>query len=212
MRTSDMSRTGSYGQQGKPPSLIETIGLKLSAFRIRREVGDLTGKDVGDFGCGFEATFARSILPIVASATLVDLALADDLKADGHVITIEGALPDALAHIADRSLDVVLCTSVLEHLWRPDTALAEFQRVLRPGGVCFVNVPTWLGKPFLELTAFRFGIGAEEMDDHKRYFDRKELWPLLVEAGFLPHNIRCRRHKFGLNLFATCRVAGTPAD
>ena len=45
------------------------------------------------------------------------------------------------------------------------------------------------------------------MDDHKRYYDPRDLWPLLVEAGFAPHAIRCRRHKFGLNTFAVCRVA-----
>jgi hypothetical protein len=47
---------------------------------------------------------------------------------------------------------------------------------------------------------------AEEMDDHKYYFDPKDLWPLLVRAGFRPRNIRCFRHKFGLNTFALCRV------
>ena len=44
------------------------------------------------------------------------------------------------------------------------------------------------------------------MDDHKRYYDPRDLWPLLVEAGFRPSSIRCYRHKFGLNTFAVCRV------
>jgi len=71
-------------------------------------------------------------------------------------------------------LDVVLCISVLEHLWDPETALSEFKRILRPGGVCFINVPTWLGKRFLEFSAFRLGLSpVEEMDDHKTYYDQK---------------------------------------
>jgi hypothetical protein len=44
------------------------------------------------------------------------------------------------------------------------------------------------------------------MDDHKTYFDPKDLWPLLFGAGFLPHGIKCHRHKFGLNTLGVCRV------
>ena len=103
---------------------------------------------------------------------------------------------------------MILCVSVLEHLWNPDVALAEFHRILSPAGICVVNVPSWRGKRFLELSAFRLGLSpAEEMDDHKRYFDPRDLWPLLVQAGFLPHGIRCYRHKLGLNTFAACRAS-----
>ena len=48
---------------------------------------------------------------------------------------------------------------------------------------------------------------AEEMEDNKRYYDPRDLWPLLVRAGFTPINVRCYRHKFGLNTFAACRKA-----
>ena len=40
------------------------------------------------------------------------------------------------------------------------------------------------------------------MDDHKMYYDKRDLWPLLVRAGFKPSAIRLSYHKFGLNLFA----------
>ena len=47
----------------------------------------------------------------------------------------------------------------------------------------------------------------EEMDDHKAYYDPRDLWPMLVEAGFKTRQITCFRHKFGLNTFAICRLA-----
>ena len=98
--------------------------------------------------------------------------------------------------------------AVLEHLWEPELTLLELRRLLRPGGVCAINVPAWAGKPVLEYIAFKLGwaASAEEMDDHKMYYDPKDLWPLLRGAGFLPHNIRCFRHKGGLNTFAVCRT------
>ncbi len=72
--------------------------------------------------------------------------------------------------------------------------------------------PSWRGKTFLEFTTFRLGSSPEEMDDHKMYYDPRDLWPLLVQAGFRPRDIRCFRHKFGLNTFARCRKAsGGPA-
>ena len=103
------------------------------------------------------------------------------------------------------SLDVVLLLSVLEHLWDADAALAELFRITAPGGVVLINVPSWRGKRFLELSAFRLGLSPRaEMDDHKRYYDPSDLWPMLVAAGFTPSRIRCHRHKFGLNTFAVC--------
>jgi hypothetical protein len=47
---------------------------------------------------------------------------------------------------------------------------------------------------------------AIEMDDHKCYYDPRDLWPMLVLSGFRPSGISCRRHKLGLNTFAACRV------
>src|SRR5690242_3653637 len=116
MPTAEVGRATSFGQHGLM-TIVDKAGVWLSAHQIRRTVGDVTGKDVGDFGCGFEATYVRSVLPRLRSATLVDLALADDLKSSAKVTAIEGALPAALAALPDRSLDVILCVSVIEHLW-----------------------------------------------------------------------------------------------
>ncbi len=83
-----------------------------------------------------------------------------------------------------------MIVSVLEHVTEPRRLLAEARRLLAPGGVLLVNVPSWRGKRYLELSAFRLGLSpAAEMDDHKMYYDVKDLWPLLVAAGFLPSRI-----------------------
>ena len=56
-----------------------------------------------------------------------------------HHTVVEGdveALP-----FADSSFGTVLCTEVIEHIPDPSAALAEFRRVLQPGGVLIGSVP-----------------------------------------------------------------------
>jgi SAM-dependent methyltransferase len=53
-----------------------------------------------------------------------------DLAADAH------ALP-----LADASVDAVLCVSVLMYTRNPAVAVAEMLRVLKPGGVIYMNAP-----------------------------------------------------------------------
>jgi SAM-dependent methyltransferase len=188
-------------------TLVDRFGVWLSSRQIRRFVPTFAGKRIGDFGCGFKASFARTVLGEVASAILIDVALADDLKSAPRVQAIEGALPDALAALPSGTLDVVMIVSVLEHVTRPQLLLSEARRLLAPGGIALINVPSWRGKKYLEFAAFRLGLSpACEMDDHKMYYDLEDLWPLLVAAGFRPSKIKCFSHKFGLNTFAACRA------
>lgn len=58
-------------------------------------------------------------------------------------------------------------------------------------------------KPILELSAFTFGTSpACEMDDHKMYYSKRDLWPLLVKAGFKPSRIRLNYQHAFMTLFA----------
>ena len=148
----------------------------------------------------------RDHLDEVEHATLIDFHLAEDLKRDPKVTAIEGKLPCALSSVADASLDVVICVSILEHVWDDRRFLDECRRVLAPGGLLYVHVPSWRGKVILEICAFRFGWSTDEMNDHKRYYNPRDLWPLLRAAGFVPHAITCRHHQFGCSTFAVCRV------
>jgi SAM-dependent methyltransferase len=191
--------------QGYDPTLVDRFGVWLSARQIRRWVPSFAGKRVADLGCGYQAAFMRTILGEVSSAALLDVALAPDLLQRPNVDARIGPLADTLKALPDQSFDVVMAISVLEHVWEPAAVLESIVRILVPGGQCLINVPSWRGKRYLELAAFRLGVSpASEMDDHKMYYDERDLWPLLVRAGFPPSHIRCFSHKFGLNTFAVC--------
>jgi SAM-dependent methyltransferase len=118
----------------------------------------------------------------------------------------QGTIEQTLPNLQSETMDVVMLISVLEHLAEPQFVIQSAWRLLRRSGLLLVNVPTWSGKRFLELSAFRLGLSPKvEIDDHKIYYDKRDLWPMLVRAGFKPSQIRLRYHKFGLNLFAAAR-------
>ncbi len=201
-----IDRTKGFGDNYRI-SLMDRVGMALSKWQIRRHVGTFAGKRIGDVGCGHEARFIRQILGEPSHVVLVDISLADDLKANPSITPYEGPLPQVLEKVPDASLDIVVCNNVLEHLWQPRATVEHIRRTLAPGGVAFLNVPSWRGKTILESAAFRLNWTSKaEIDDHKHYYSPMDLWGLAVESGFKPSLIKCDAHKFGLNVYAACRV------
>jgi len=197
-------RERSFGQDGE--SLVDRLGVYFSSRAILAALGGRSGLRALDLGCGYNAKLLRSLAPRLAAGCGVDVAIAPALKSMPGLFFIEGCIEEALPAFASASQDVIFLISVLEHLWEPLAALQACRRILAADGLLLINVPTWLGKRFLEFSAFRLATSpAAEMDDHKMYYDQRDLWPLIVRAGFLPSCIQMQYHKLGLNLFAVCR-------
>jgi SAM-dependent methyltransferase len=188
----------SYGQRGV--TWVDRFGVWLSQRAIRRWLPRTGELSVLELGCGFRAT------QLVALGNRLKNGVGVDLKSHPKLRFIESTIEEALPKLERGAFDAVLLISVLEHLWEPLETLKAAHALLRAGGVLLINVPTWRGKWFLEFSAFRLGWSPKtEMDDHKMYYDKRDLWPLLVRAGFLPSVIRMKYHKFGMNLFAAAR-------
>ena len=115
-----------------------------------------------DAGCGTQPF--RSVVE-----GQVDRYLAFDIEARVEDVDFIGTVEDMSA-VADRSVDTVLCSEVLEHVPRPAVALGEFARILRPGGTLLLTVP------FMARL-------HEEPHDYFRY-TRHALRTLLDDAGF----------------------------
>jgi SAM-dependent methyltransferase len=194
----------SFGQHGV--TWVDRFGVWLSSRAIRRSLPVGDGLRVLELGCGYRATQLVALRDRLREGVGVDFRIAPELLAQTGLVFHEGNIEAVLPQLQAASFDAVLLISVLEHLREPLEALKTANRLLRPGGVLLVNVPTWRGKTWLEFSAFRLGLSPKvEMDDHKMYYDKRDLWPLLVQAGFRPSDIGLSTHKFGLNLFAVAR-------
>jgi SAM-dependent methyltransferase len=194
----------SYGQRGV--TFVDRLGVWLSQRAIRPFLPKGSNLEVVELGCGYRATLLVALESRLKHGVGVDFHVAPELATREKFTFHEGTIEQILPNLAKESFDAVLLISVLEHLRDPFFVIESARALLKPAGALLINVPTWLGKSFLEFSAFRLGLSPKvEMDDHKMYYAKRDLWPLLVRAGFKPSAIRLRYHKFGLNLFAVAR-------
>ena len=196
----------SFGQHRL--TFVDRAGVWLSQRAIRRHLPRRNDLEVLELGCGYRASQLVALESKLKRGVGVDFQIAPELQARDRFTFYEGAIEEMLPKLESESYDVVLLISVLEHLSEPQFVAESAWRLLKGSGLLLVNVPTWLGKHFLELSAFRLGFSPKlEVDDHKMYYAKRDLWPMLVRAGFKPSQIQLAYHKFGLNLFAAARKA-----
>jgi SAM-dependent methyltransferase len=89
---------------------------------------------------------------------------------------------------ADRSVDVFLCSHVLEHIEDDRKAMRELHRILAPGGFGIVLVPLF---PTIDETHEDPSIDTVELrakyfagGDHVRQYGRRDFLDRLAAAGF----------------------------
>lgn len=94
----------------------------------------------------------------------------------------------------EASFDLVICNHVLEHIPDYRSALKEFFRVLKPGGMAILQTP------YSKLLINNFedeGINSNELrlifhgqEDHVRVFGEKTFFQSLNDAGFIVNRIK----------------------
>jgi SAM-dependent methyltransferase len=122
------------------------------------------------------------------------------LRRPGYTFHL-GDILETFPKVPDDSFDLIVFLSILEHLDDPALILREARRALRPGGRLFFNSPTWFGKWVLEnISCTRlidpYGEITKQINTHKMYYSLKDMWPLLVKAGFVSTEIRIWRSNF----------------
>lgn len=137
------------------------------------------GALVVDVGCG-EGPWRSLVRELGARYVCLDIAQ----NSSGSVTALCTA--DALP-LADGTVDVVLCTEVLEHVPDPPNAVCELKRILRTGGSAIVTTP------------FLYPLHEEPRDFQR--LTTHQLRRLALRAGFVPHLIETRGNE--LEVLAT---------
>lgn len=121
----------------REPQLDYHEKLIDSAFKQFVEKGSF--KDVLDvgFGTGYSLNKFKELGINTKGITLDE----DERKAQNFLSHDVQLMDMAFLDFEDQSFDLVWCRHALEHSVMPMIALMEFNRVLRPGGYLYVEVP-----------------------------------------------------------------------
>lgn len=139
-------------ERGLHMDMLRESGSRSDAHVIRYQVAAdyvRVGDRVLDAACGLgygshliaRNTKAVSVLGIDGSEFAVDYANRNFGNEELGVRFEVGFLPECLEVIPSDSVDVVLSFETLEHVANPEALLAEFQRILAPGGRIVASVP-----------------------------------------------------------------------
>jgi len=189
-------RKKSFGEKNKL-TLVDKIGVFLSLRKITSFARRKRPLEIIDIGCGYNAVLLQHLKRYSNNLTGIDIKVNPEIS---RIKIYERNIERDLSFLEDSAADLIILNSVLEHLDYPQEILKETYRILKEEGTLILNVPNWLGKYFLEFSAFRLGFSPkEEMNDHKMYYGKKDLWPMLVRSGFKPENIKMKYHKLFLN-------------
>lgn len=161
---------------------------------------------VCDIGCGIEGKFLASISDRIAYGYGFDMKT-ENCKSGNIELKQINDLHDGIP-LSDNSVDLVFMIAVLEHLADPQQILKEIHRILRPtpgGGGLVLTTPTPLGKPVLELMAFKLHLMNEaEILDHKHYYTGEEIREICRTCG-LDVGDSYRKFWFGMNSIACAK-------
>ncbi len=99
------------------------------------------------------------------------------------------AAADAVPAIADRALDFVCSTMVMEHVPDEVAYLFEIKRILRPGGRAYVT--TVFKKPWAWYFRKRDGESVLDTSHLREYTDTETVRDLITAAGFQVLALEC---------------------
>lgn len=171
--------------QGDDLDVLASVMPRYYDWIFEHFSGCLKGVTV-EYGAGI-GTCSRLMRPHVDRLELVEPSpnLAVRLEksfADDPAVTVHRqSLEQHICDLADSSVDTIVLISVLEHVEDDANAIAQFHRVLRPGGKLLLFVPA--------LDALMSKL--DRCHGHFRRYHRQPLVRLLRDAGF---TVECARY------------------
>ncbi|ADG97866.1 Methyltransferase type 11 [Segniliparus rotundus DSM 44985] len=145
--------------------MLSPAGNELCAAKVVLEAGSGEG-----YGANLLAQHAETVFALDYDQQ----AIAHTCAKYPQVAAVRGNL--AALPFQSGSIDVIVNLQVIEHLWDQIGFLRECHRVLRENGTLVVSTPNRI--------TFSPGRRTPLNPFHTKEFAPKELWDLMVEAGF----------------------------
>ena len=170
--------------------ILEPFLRKMRTNKILPIIKRYPNSKLLDIGCGFNYKFLLEVEPYISEGYGIDFKV-PELK-NGKIKTKQIKLNDKLP-FHKNSFDFVTMLAVLEHLDHPIEIVKEIERILKPKGKLILTVPSRNSKPVLEFLAYKMKIvNEEEINDHKKYYNYKDLVKLFEETD----KLRIQEHKY----------------
>ncbi len=143
-------------------------GFGRHAFELARRGANVVALDyAADEVAGTRATFGAMVE-------------AGEIPVQRYVAALRGDATNL--SFADDSFDRVITSEVLEHIQSDTDAIAEFARVLKPGGTFAATVPTWLPEKINWMLSDEYH-APKSVGGHVRIYSATELKAKLRTAG-----------------------------
>ncbi len=171
----------SSGAASNEEFVVEERKEKLLAALAPVPVGSL----VLDAGCG-NGLFAEYLVALGYQVKGIDIA-------EGAVVAARQRVPQGTFFAAsleetlpfeDEEFNAIWCTEVFEHLFDVHRAMAELNRVLKPGGHLIFTTPYHGRIKNVLIAMFGFEAHYNPYISHIRFYTRKSLASCLDRAGF----------------------------
>lgn len=137
---------------------------KMIALSLVPENGD--GKVVLDVGCR-DGYWSERIKKFGYHVISIDL---EPKYKEAIKHNIETGLP-----FKDSCFDLIWCTDVVEHLYRPDFLISEIDRVLKVGGISIMTTPNSAFWFYHIVKLWGWTPKKLQNPDHKQFFDFRTI-------------------------------------
>jgi ubiquinone/menaquinone biosynthesis C-methylase UbiE len=153
-----------------------------------------------DIGCGDSSFILNKTCHYMDFCIGVDENVSPEII--GNVQLVQHDLKKTIPIESDLAHVVTMLAS-LEHMKFPQAIVQEVYRILQPGGVCLLTVPSPIAKPFLDLFSWLKLVDPHMIEQHHSYFSKKELRDMFSSARFRQISVNYSFFSFHLRLRAT---------
>ena len=104
--------------------------------------------------------------------------------------------------IENLHFDTIVTLAVIEHIFIAEVyeIFKKFKIILNQEGIIFLTTPTKMAKPVLEFWSFIGIVDRKNIEEHKHYWSKKDIYSLADATGFIV--TRYKKFQFGFNQLA----------